>query len=135
MNDNDRIRDYAKNQPDFGGIYRADDQIVVLFTTRLDQHEAVLSTLLDAPEGVTVRTAARSWSDIQDANRRITSILLPPDGIDGVVTVGVVVSNGQFAIEVGIDPYDDSRCQAVHDAVRPDTVLVRAKSRPHLPPL
>lgn len=135
MDDIDRVRDYAQDQPDFGGTYRQDDQLVVLFTTDVGHHEAVLSTLVDDPDRLTVRTATRSWSDIQAANNRIKHILLSPAGIEGVVSVGVIVSGGQFAIEVGIDPYDDARCRAVQRAVRPDPVVVRERPRPRLPPL
>lgn len=130
MTDADRVRAYGAGQSAFGGVFRDGEDLVVLFTENVEEHNAAVRRIVDEPERLVIRAASRTLVEVQDARTRVSDRLFGGAGFDEVSTVGIAVQEGQFVVEVGIDPYNETQAERVRAAVHPDQVEVRARPRP-----
>ena len=129
--DADAAAAYGNRQPDYGGLYYAGDQLIVLFTNDVEQHRRNLSERVRQPDQVTVRLTTRTWIEIQEANRRIQHRLLTgPLPVAGVNGVGIGMADGDYGLAVGVDYDDQDLIRVVRAAVAPDVVAITRKDRP-----
>lgn len=130
MRDAAKVTAYASGQPGFGGVFHAGDELVVLFTENVEEQRAALRRIVDEPGRLVVRAGCRTFVEVQDARTRISNRLIGREGFDEVSTVGIAVHDGQFVVEVGIDPYNEEQAERIRAAVHPDEAEVRPRPRP-----
>lgn len=130
MGDIDAVTAYAADQPGFGGTYIDGDRLVVLFTDNVGRHKSALRAIVDHPEYLVVRGASRTLAEVRAAAERVTNRLLHGGAAPDVSSVGVAVHDGEFAVEIGLDPHSDERAAQVRAAAAPDPVVVRPQPRP-----
>lgn len=130
MTDADVAATYAAAQPGFGGTYLDGDQFVVLFTDDAERHEHALRGLVEHPEGLTVRSTSRTLAEVRESAARVKDRLFHTGTAADISSVGIAVREGEFVVEVGLDPYSGERETQVREAVRPDPVVVRPQPHP-----
>lgn len=132
MGDADKVTAYAAGQPGFGGVFYDGNELVVLFTEKVDEQQDSIRGIVDEPGRLVVRAASRTFVEVQSAKARISNRLIGREEFDGVSTVGIAVHEGQFVVEVGIDPYNEAEAERIRAAVHPDEIEVRPQTRPRL---
>lgn len=120
------IREYGARFPQhFGGVYMEAATFVVLFTQDMTMHEGALRQLVTDPGQILVRHGTRSWRAVERSKHEVAQLLLDPERRLGVTTVGIGVREEQFAVMVGIDPYDEKTASEIERLVQPHAVVVR----------
>jgi hypothetical protein len=127
--DSDLVRQYGASEApaEFGGVFFEGPVLVALFTDGLERHLAALRDLLHEPELLSVRLAARPWSEVQHSKDAVAQALLHPRRHPAVWTVGIMVVDGQFAVSVGISPYGARIAREVREAVAPHAIVVQRR--------
>jgi hypothetical protein len=132
ITDFDRVRNYcASHEDEFGGRFADGERIFgVLFTGHRADHELSLRALLSHPELLTVRSASRTWREVELANLRLQRLLLgtaddPAQRHPAVNGVGIAMADGQFKIAVIVDPERRDAVEEVVSLAQPEPVTIK----------
>ena len=127
--DADAVCAYGVDEPSYGGVYFDGDVLVAMFTENLQEHQARLVPVLQAPDQFRLAAADRPYAEVEGANARVQQTLRF-SGLHRVVTgVGIALVDGQFAIRVEVVNCTDDVVESIRARVAPDVVVVKAGLR------
>jgi len=124
------VGEYVRSvRPEFGGEYVDDGVLVVLFTGRAEEHLSQLRTLVPFPDAVRVQLAQRSYDAVEADFLSIRMLLNKHQEVD-VTSIGIVLEEGLFLVEIGLPTLSPELAEEVRALVAPRLVSVCERPRP-----